>query len=180
MLYYDIPSIRNNFSTSKQQSRRSAGNDRAMAFLFHKFQEGVKILAKSPTFARESRLLQFEADINLLFLYTSYNRLGRNAEEADAEEIIDMANKASLDDQQKQVHENVHSQVTNFCSYMDDILLLDQKVKDNQATSPATLHFSPRSSGLGLAVDGNSLAQDRIAQPYLKPRHCTAQKFHRG
>ncbi|XP_015073422.1 uncharacterized protein LOC107017704 [Solanum pennellii] len=144
-----------------------------MAFLFHKFQEGVKILAKSPTFARESRLPQFEADINLLFLYTSYNRLGRNAEEADAEEIIDMANKASLDDQQKQVHENVHSQVTNFCSYMDDILLLDQKVKDNQATSPATPHFSPRSSGLGLAVDGNSLAQDRIAVPETKTLHRT-------
>ncbi|KAH0683935.1 hypothetical protein KY285_021413 [Solanum tuberosum] len=144
-----------------------------MAFLFHKFQEGVKILAKSTTFARESRLLQFEADINLLFLYTSYNRLGRNAEEADAEEIIDMANKASLDDQQKQVHENVHSQVTNFCSYMDDILLLDQKVKDNQATSPATPHSSPRSSGLGLAVGRNSLAQDRIAVPETKTLHRT-------
>ncbi|XP_006362072.1 uncharacterized protein [Solanum tuberosum] len=144
-----------------------------MAFLFHKFQEGVKILAKSPTFARESRLLQFEADINLLFLYTSYNRLGRNAEEADAEEIIDMANKASLDDQQKQVHENVHSQVTNFCSYMDEILLLDQKVKDNQATSPATPHSPPRSSGLGLAVGGNSLAQDRIAVPETKTLHRT-------
>ncbi|XP_049389982.1 uncharacterized protein LOC125854472 [Solanum stenotomum] len=144
-----------------------------MAFLFHKFQEGVKILAKSPTFARESRLLQFEADINLLLLYTSYNRLGRNAEEADAEEIIDMANKASLDDQQRQVHENVHSQVTNFCSYMDEILLLDQKVKDNQATSPATPHSPPRSSGLGLAVGGNSLAQDRIAVPETKTLHRT-------
>ncbi|KAG5613007.1 hypothetical protein H5410_024288 [Solanum commersonii] len=144
-----------------------------MAFLFHKFQEGVKILAKSPTFARESKLLQFEADINLLFLYTSYNRLGRNAEEADAEEIIDMANKASLDDQQKQVHENVHSQVTNFCRYMDDILLLDQKVKGNQATSPATPHSSPRSSDLGLAVGGNSLAQDHIAVPETKTLHRT-------
>ncbi|KAL3340390.1 hypothetical protein AABB24_028827 [Solanum stoloniferum] len=144
-----------------------------MAFLFHKFQEGVKILAKSPTFARESKRLQFEADINLLFLYTSYNRLGRNAEEDDAEEIIDMANKASLDDQQKQVHENVHSQVTNFCRYMDDILLLDQKVKDNQAISPATPHSSPRSSCLGLAVGGNSLAQDRIAVPETKTLHRT-------
>ncbi|KAK6792710.1 hypothetical protein RDI58_011791 [Solanum bulbocastanum] len=144
-----------------------------MAFLFHKFQEGVKILAKSPTFARESKRLQFEADINLLFLYTSYNRLGRNAEEDDAEEIIDMANNSSLDDQQKQVHENVHSQVTNFCRYMDDILLLDQKVKDNQAISPATPHSSPRSSCLGLAVGGNSLAQDRIAVPETKTLHRT-------
>ncbi|KAK4722700.1 hypothetical protein R3W88_012933 [Solanum pinnatisectum] len=144
-----------------------------MAFLFHKFQEGVKILAKSPTFARESKRLQFEGDINLLFLYTSYNRLGRNADEDDAEEIIDMANKASLDDQQKQVHDNVHSQVTNFCRYMDDILLLDQKVKDNQAISPATPHSSPHSSGLGLAVGGNSLAQDRIAVPETKTLHRT-------
>ncbi|KAF3962372.1 hypothetical protein CMV_013111 [Castanea mollissima] len=62
-----------------------------MAFLFNKFQEAVKTLAKSPTFARDPRQLQFEADINRLFLYTSYNRLGRDAEEADAEEIIEMA-----------------------------------------------------------------------------------------
>ncbi|KAJ8541170.1 hypothetical protein K7X08_001986 [Anisodus acutangulus] len=138
-----------------------------MAFLFHKFQEAVKILAKSHTFARESRLLQFEADTNLLFLYTSYNRLGRNAEEADAEEIIDMANKASLADQQKQVHENVHSQVSSFCRYMDDILLPDQKVKDNQATSPAAPNSSPH-SGLGLAAGGNSPLQDQTAVPETK------------
>ncbi|MCD7448419.1 hypothetical protein HAX54_041910 [Datura stramonium] len=138
-----------------------------MAFLFHKFQEVVKILAKSPTFARESRLLQFEADINLLFLYTSYNRLGGNAEEADAEEIIDMANKASLADQQKQVHENVHSQVTNFCRYMDDILLLDQKVKDNQAISLTAPNSSPHSE-LSLAVGGNSPLQDHTAVPETK------------
>lgn len=130
--------------------------------------QAVKILAKSPTFARESRLVQFEADINLLFLYTSYNRLGRNAEEADAEEIIDMANKASLDDQQKQVHENVHYQVTSFCRYMDDILLPDHKVKDNQATSPTATTSSPHSSGLGLAVGGNSLVQDQTAVPETK------------
>ncbi|KAF3960917.1 hypothetical protein CMV_014406 [Castanea mollissima] len=41
-----------------------------MAFLFNKFQEAVKTLAKSPTFARDPRQLQFEADINRLFLYT--------------------------------------------------------------------------------------------------------------
>ncbi|XP_060199355.1 uncharacterized protein LOC132627795 [Lycium barbarum] len=139
-----------------------------MAFLFHKFQEAVKILAKSPTFARESRILQFEADTNLLFLYTSYNRLGRNAEEAEAEEIIDMANKASLADQQKQVHENVHSQVSSFCRYMDDILLLDQKVNDNLATSPTATNSSPGSSGLGLAAGGNSPLQNQTAVPETK------------
>ncbi|KAK4348627.1 hypothetical protein RND71_031382 [Anisodus tanguticus] len=93
----------------------------------------------------------------------SYNRLGRNAEEADAEEIIDMANKASLADQQKQVRENVHSQVSSFCRYMDDTLLLDHKAKDNQATSHTTTNSSPRSSGIGLAVGGNSPLKDHIA-----------------
>ncbi|OIT28801.1 PREDICTED: uncharacterized protein LOC109212197 [Nicotiana attenuata] len=141
-----------------------------MAFLFHKFQEAVKILAKSPTFARarEARHLQFEADINLLFLYTSYNRLGRNADEADAEEIIDMANKASLADQRKQVHENVHSQVTSFCGYMNDILLPDHKFKDNQATSPTTTSSSPENSGLGVAVGQNSPLQVDTAVPETK------------
>lgn len=78
-----------------------------------------------------------------------------------------MANKASLADQQKQVHENVHSQVSNFCRYMDDILLLDQKVKYNQAKSPMTPNSSPRSSGLGLAVGGNPLAKDQTGKNQL-------------
>ncbi|MED6195659.1 hypothetical protein PIB30_039995 [Stylosanthes scabra] len=99
-----------------------------MAFLFHKFQEAVKTLAKSPTFARDPRQLQFDADINRLFLYTSYNLLGRNAEAADAEEIIEMADKASVDVQQMQVQENVHSQIKSFCTSMDEILLQNEKL----------------------------------------------------
>ncbi|MED6224289.1 hypothetical protein PIB30_082614 [Stylosanthes scabra] len=98
-----------------------------MAFLFHKFQEAVKTLAKSPTFARDPRQLQFDADINRLFLYTSYNLLGKNAEEADAEEIIEMADKASFEVQQMQVQENVHSQIKSFCTSMDEILLRNEK-----------------------------------------------------
>ncbi|CAN4122591.1 unnamed protein product [Withania somnifera] len=97
----------------------------------------------------------------------SYNRLGRNTKEADAEEIIDMANKSSLDDQQKQVHENLHSQVSSFCRYMDDILVPDHKVKDNQDTSLTATNSSPHSSGLR-AVDGNSLVQDQTAVPETK------------
>lgn len=54
----------------------------------------------------------------------SYNRLGRDAEEADAEEIIEMAGKATLSEQQKQVQENIHYQLENFCASMDEILLL--------------------------------------------------------
>ncbi|CAN4092620.1 unnamed protein product [Withania somnifera] len=99
--------------------------------------------------------------INFTF---SYNRLGRNAEEADAEEIIDMAKKSFLDDQQKQVHENVHSQVSSFCSYMDDILLPDHKVKDNQATSPAAPNSSPRSSGFDLAQDQTAVPETKALQ----------------
>ncbi|XP_010491453.1 PREDICTED: uncharacterized protein LOC104769030 [Camelina sativa] len=94
-----------------------------IAFLFNKFQQGVGVLAKSPTFAKNPNQLQFEADINKLFMFTSYNRLGRDAEEADAEEIIEIASKATLSEQQKQVQENIHYQVENFCSSMDEILL---------------------------------------------------------
>ncbi|KAJ8539530.1 hypothetical protein K7X08_013782 [Anisodus acutangulus] len=123
-----------------------------MASLFQKFQEGVKVLAKSPTFAKDPRSLQFEADVNRLFLYTSYNRLGKDADDADAEEIIDMAGKASLADQQKQVQENVHSQITNFCKYMDHILQPDFTVKDKKNTSSSENNSSPRRSGLSLAI----------------------------
>ncbi|XP_075082320.1 uncharacterized protein LOC107814594 isoform X2 [Nicotiana tabacum] len=79
-----------------------------------------------------------------------------------------MANKASLADQQKLVQENVHSQVTNFCSYMDDILLPDHKVKDNQATSPTATNSSPGGSGLGVAVGGDSPLQNHTAVPETK------------
>ncbi|KAL5095858.1 hypothetical protein RYX36_000185, partial [Vicia faba] len=71
------------------------------------FQEGVKTLARSPTFAfaRDPRQLQFEVDLNRLFFYTSYNRLGKNASETEAEEIIEIASKASVSDQQMLVQE---------------------------------------------------------------------------
>ncbi|KAL0463489.1 UNVERIFIED_CONTAM: hypothetical protein Slati_0236500 [Sesamum latifolium] len=124
----------------------------AMAFLFKKFQEAVKVLAKSPTFARDGRHLQFEADMNRLFLYTSYNRLGKNADEADADEIIDMASKASLAEQQKQVQENIHEQISKFCTRMDDILLPDSKTGSGRPDKSSERNTAPRRSGLGLAV----------------------------
>ncbi|KAF3960918.1 hypothetical protein CMV_014406 [Castanea mollissima] len=123
-----------------------------MAFLFNKFQEAVKTLAKSPTFARDPRQLQFEADINRLFLYTSYNRLGRDAEEADAEEIIEMASKASLADQQKLVQENIHAQIKSFSMSMDEILLPDSKRIGEAHELPPQPTAAPRRSGLGFAV----------------------------
>ncbi|KAM7487709.1 hypothetical protein LguiB_025193 [Lonicera macranthoides] len=135
-----------------------------MAFLFQKFQEAVRVLAKSPTFAKNPRLLQFEADINRLFLYTSYNRLGRDADEADIEEIIDMASKAPLADQEKQVHENIHSQIKTFCTSMDDILLPDEPL----APSPES-YAAPHRSGLSLAVGKNPSSKNVPDVPETKP-----------
>ncbi|KAF9608096.1 hypothetical protein IFM89_006023 [Coptis chinensis] len=119
-----------------------------MAFLFQKFQEAVRTLAKSPTFARNPRQIQFEADMNRLFLYTSYNRLGRDATETDAEEIIDMASKAALADQQKQVQENIHSQIKSFSTLMDEILVPNFK----NSNDPPNISGVPRRSGLSFAV----------------------------
>ncbi|CBI29057.3 unnamed protein product, partial [Vitis vinifera] len=141
----------------------------SMAFLFQKFQEAVKTLAKSPVFARDPRHLQFEADINRLFLYTSYNRLGRNADEADAENIIDMAGKASLADQQKQVQENIHSQIKTFCNTLDGVLLPDSKNMNELPESCPQTKATPRRSGLSFAVGRDGPPSDNSAVPQTKP-----------
>ncbi|KAJ4710444.1 SET domain-containing protein 9 [Melia azedarach] len=140
-----------------------------MAFLFQKFQEGVKTLAKSPTFAfaRNPRQLQFEADMNRLFLYTSYNRLGKDADEADAEEIIDMASKASAAEQQKQVQENIHSQITSFCMSMDKILLPDIAEKDDESSVQS--NATPRRSGLSFAVGKSAKPTDSLVVHETRP-----------
>ncbi|KAG2300796.1 hypothetical protein Bca52824_037268 [Brassica carinata] len=135
-----------------------------MFFLFSKFQQGVGVLAKSTTFSKNPRQLQYEADINKLFMFTSYNRLGRDAEEADAEEIIEMAGKATLSEQQKQVQENIHYQLENFCASMDEILLphndKTQELKaDNVPTADKPL--VPETKPLKLA-QVSKLLKDRI------------------
>ncbi|PKA55033.1 hypothetical protein AXF42_Ash003670 [Apostasia shenzhenica] len=127
-----------------------------MSLLFRKFQEVVNILAKSPRFARDPRHVQFEADMNRLFLYTSYSRLGENADEKDAEEIVEMASKASVADQQRQVQENIHDQIKHICGLMDEILHPDSP------NSTLQLRDSPKRSGLSFAV-GNSAS--RVPQP---------------
>ncbi|CAO2812762.1 unnamed protein product [Amaranthus hypochondriacus] len=140
-----------------------------MAFLFRKFQEAVKTLAKSPTFSKNPRDLQFEADINRLFLFTSYNRLGSDADDADAEEIIDMASKASLSDQQKQVQENIHSQIKTFCMLMNDILVVNKTIEE-QANSAAQMIKDSRQSGLGFALGrAGSSPSSHFAVPETKP-----------
>lgn len=76
----------------------------------------------------------------------SYNRLGRDAEEADAEEIIEMAAKATLPEQHKQVQDNIHYQLQNFSSSMDEILLphiattakLNQPGSESRSPPPMT------------------------------------------
>ncbi|KAI3868600.1 hypothetical protein MKX03_013110 [Papaver bracteatum] len=133
-----------------------------MAFLFQKFQKAVSALAKSSTFAKDPRQLQFEADVNKLFLYTSYNRLGEHADEKDAEEIIELAGKASLTDQQKQVQENIHSHIRTFSKSMDDILLPTSKRSDESLNSSVQANAVPRRSGLSLAVGG-------VATPFSQP-----------
>ncbi|KAK1566540.1 hypothetical protein Q3G72_001217 [Acer saccharum] len=138
-----------------------------MAFLFRKFQEAVKTLAKSPTFARDPRQLQFETDMNRLFLYTSFNRLGRNASEADAEEIIDMASKASLSEQQKQVQENIHSQLKHFCFSMNEILLPDA-VNKHEPVSPQS-DAPTRRSGLSFAVGKSGSPTECPVVPETRP-----------
>ncbi|KAL6899457.1 hypothetical protein ACP4OV_006115 [Aristida adscensionis] len=138
-----------------------------MAFLFNKFQEAVKTLAKNPMFARDPRHLQFEADVNRLFLYTSYNRLGENAEEKDAEEIIDLASKASISDQEKQVQENVHYQLTHMCEAMDSILRPDA---NDPSKDSSEAHNHSRHSGLSFAVGGvGSSNKKDAAVPATRP-----------
>lgn len=138
-----------------------------MAFLFNKFQEAVRTLAKNPMFARDPRHLQIEADVNRLFLYTSYYRLGKNAEEKDAEEIIDMASKASAADQQKQVQENVHYQLKHMCQAMDSILLPD--TTNDPSLAPSEAHNYSRRSGLSFAIGKGVASANKPVQLSLLP-----------
>ncbi|XP_061362691.1 uncharacterized protein LOC133306392 isoform X3 [Gastrolobium bilobum] len=138
-----------------------------MAFLFQKFQEAVKTLAKNPAFARDPRQLQFEVDINRLFLYTSYNRLGKNADEADAEEIIAIASKASVADQQMQVQENVHSQIKAFCTFMDEVLLPNEKMVNGPFELSHQANILPHCTGLSspnALPKQRPLSQDEVSQ----------------
>ncbi|XP_027911049.1 uncharacterized protein LOC114169876 isoform X2 [Vigna unguiculata] len=131
-----------------------------MAFLFQKFQEAVRTLTKNPIFSRDPKQLQFEADINSLFLYTSYKLLGENANEADAEEIIKMASKASFVDQQMQVQENVHSQIKAFCTCMNEILVSKEKM----VNGPLELSQQANTSPLRAASKQKPLSQSEVSQ----------------
>ena len=58
-----------------------------------------------------------------IFFFFLFNRLGRDVDEAKAEEFNEMACKASLADQQKQVQEDIHAQIKSFSTCIDEILL---------------------------------------------------------
>lgn len=66
-----------------------------------------------------------------------------------------MASKASFADQQKQVQENIHSQVTNFCTSMEEILRPDVMKRNQQDDASAHSHAAQHQSGLSFAVGKN-------------------------
>ncbi|XP_042375856.1 uncharacterized protein LOC121969695 isoform X2 [Zingiber officinale] len=139
-----------------------------MSFLFRKFLEAANVLAKSSIFTRDPRHLQFEADLHRLFLYTSYNRLGKNADENDIEEIIDMANKASVKDRWIQVQENVHFQFKNMCQVMDEILLSDTRSINGKSCSSSSFQNGPLQSELSFSV-GKGTPNNESVVPVTQP-----------
>ncbi|KAL0012843.1 hypothetical protein SO802_007951 [Lithocarpus litseifolius] len=98
-----------------------------------------------------------------------YNRLGRDAGEADAKEIIEMASKVSLADQQKLVQENMHAQIKSFSMSMDEILLPDSKRIGEAHELPPQPTAAPCRSGLGFAVGSNDQPTERPVDRKLRP-----------
>ncbi|KAJ6850257.1 uncharacterized protein M6B38_265445 [Iris pallida] len=91
-----------------------------------------------------------------------------NADEKDADEIIEMANKAALPDQQKQVQENIHFQVKNVSRLMDDILRPDLENDANSSNSASGFQNNTRRSGLGLAIGRTASIQQPVV-PASRP-----------
>ena len=92
--------------------------------------------------------------------------MGENANEADAEEIIKMASKASFVDQQMQVQENVHSQIKAFCTCMNEILVSKEKMVNgplelSQQANTSPLRGKP-SSAKGVCDPTNNIPGDLI------------------
>ncbi|KAJ3680273.1 hypothetical protein LUZ60_016551 [Juncus effusus] len=128
-----------------------------MASLFQKFQQAVKTLSKNRIFTKDPRNLQFEADINRLFLYTSYNRLGEKAEEKDAEEIIQLASRASVTAQVDQVHENIHAQFKTICGAMDQVLVVPPDQSGSVTGPPKRTHKTGLSFAVGKAAKSSDI-----------------------
>ena len=73
-----------------------------------------------------------------------------------------MAGKASLADQQKQVQENIHTQLKTLCKGMDEILLPDTTSINESPESTLQRNTALSRSGLGLAVG-------RMSPPNKRP-----------
>ena len=93
--------------------------------------------------------------------------MGRDADEKDADEIIDMANKASVTDQQRQVQENIHCQIRNICDAMDDILLPDGVNKPTVQESTPQMQNAHRPSGLSFAIGKTVASAHRPGESFL-------------
>lgn len=68
------------------------------------------------------------------------------------DEIIDMASKAPIADQQKQVQENIHLQIKSLCMSMDELLLPDVKKINEEIESAEQSNPASRRSGLSFAI----------------------------
>ncbi|RYR32201.1 hypothetical protein Ahy_A10g046798 isoform C [Arachis hypogaea] len=88
----------------------------------------------------------------MALFFKKFTELGKSADEANVEEIIEMANKASFADQQMQVQENVHSQIKAFCTFMDEILLPNKKMVNDFSELSRQTNTLPHRSGLSFAV----------------------------
>ncbi|XP_073134876.1 uncharacterized protein [Henckelia pumila] len=80
-----------------------------------------------------------------------------------------MAGKAPLSEQEKQVQENIHEQVSTFCKCMDDILLPDSKLADDTLNLPSGRSNAPQHSGLRLAVGSSHQLPNYPSVPATKP-----------
>lgn len=90
--------------------------------------------------------------------------MGKNADEANVEEIIELAGKTSFSDQQIQVHENVHSQLKTFCAFMDEILIPNEKMLNDPLGLSNQSSVLPRRSGLSLAVGRSDSSADNAGE----------------
>ncbi|KAK6928992.1 hypothetical protein RJ641_005197 [Dillenia turbinata] len=82
----------------------------------------------------------------------SFNRLGRNADEADAEKIVERAVETRSFKWMNLVQENIHFQVETFCKSMDEILLPKANVSNKRPKSTSQMDSAPRRSGGSFAV----------------------------
>ena len=92
------------------------------------------------------------------------NCLGRDADEAKAEEFNEMACKASLADQQKQLQENIHAQIQSFTMCINEILLpYTKRIVEAQELPPQPI-VAPCQSGLGFDIGRNGQPTDHLGK----------------